>query len=224
MTKMTMTKITMKKFLNVKISAILLLLFTISFNSNAILITSNVLLNGVNNIVDITEVATLGGEIEYQLSILTADQNFAIYAFGVSNSSTGTTWASTTRIGVWTASQFSAQSWDSGNNILQLWGGDIVTTALGSFSSLFGNDLYVNFFWLIRSQPSGNAINANSTGEFFQSQGLAASDFIALNASGSIIDQSKTAAVPEPSTLIIFVLGLGILSRRSLIARLQNTK
>ena len=220
-----MTKITMKKFLNVKISAILLLLFTISFNSNAILITSNVLLNGVNNIVDITEVATLGGGIEYQLSILTADQNFAIYAFGVSNSSTGTTWASTTRIGVWTASQFSAQSWDSGNNILQLWGGDIVTTALGSFSSLFGNDLYVNFFWLMPSKPSVNAINASgSTGEFFQLLGGLSSDFVALNANGGIIDQSRTAAVPEPSTLIIFVLGLGILSRRSLIAKLQNTK
>jgi len=114
----------------------------------------------------------------------------------------------TSRTG-WFGTQFTPANWnDSFNN-----GFDNV----GSFSSLFGTDLYVNYFAALEF---ANPIMTGSDGifEFFHTSGLTLSNFVALNANGGIIDQSRAAnTVPEPAPLALLgfgLLGIGLMRKR----------
>lgn len=124
----------------------------------------------------------------------------------------------------WQTSFYSKQAWDQR-----------FSATLGSFSTLFGDDDSPGVNWYAMDfdrLPPLAELPSNSISQYliergkkyghdfnspFQFYGNAASEFVAFDADNKRIAQSSLTSVPEPSTVIIMMLGLGGIwqSRRS---------
>jgi len=194
-------------------------LFGLAFTTNASAVVidgpANILL-GINEYINVTEQAFFSESdygveysdygVEYAVDILDEDSLISVTSFAVStNSRAGV--VDSDRNG-WIGEQLSALMWDN----------DGFYSALGSFNSFFGTDLYVNIYNY--DDDGGNAIMAASDGmfEFRAFDAVLSSDFVALNANGGIIDQSRvTNDVPEPAPLALLgfgLIGIGMMRKR----------
>jgi len=171
-------------------------------------------ISGVNGIVSVTESITwgeIGNDIEYMLDILdeTSSLNITLFAISTNTAAEFEGGVYAERLG-WSGMQLTAADWDNNWAALNNGGDQITPFSLGDFSDLFGDDLYVNIFsW--DGVAAGSAIDTASdeSFEFFQTNSYLYSNFIALNASGTIVDQSLSpTSVPEPSSMAILALGL----------------
>jgi len=195
----------------------LLLSLTISTTASATVIapplpTEGGIIYDIDGIINVTEgviSGEMGNDVEYMLDILDESSTLSITLFAVSTNTQaflGDVFAE--RVG-WSGMQLSAMDWDNNWAALNNGGSQILPYSVGDFSVLFGADFYVNIFsW---DGMSGSALTAanDESFEFFQSSSIPYSNFIALNAGGSIVARSLApASVPEPSTLAILALGL----------------
>ena len=123
--------------------------------------------------------------------------------------------SSTTRVG-WDATTISQAQWDAGHQVVGTMGGGVNfnTQAVGSFSSLFGDDAGVSIFWL--NNASGFPIDESSDTEQadwdtvpaeFSYNAEPNTQFVALGAAGQIVG----ITIPEPSSCSYIAL-LGILT------------
>ncbi len=196
----------------------LLLSLTISTTASATVIappgpTDDGVIYDIDGLITVTENLFYGeldgSDVEYMLDILDESSTLSITLFAVSTNTQaflGDVFAE--RVG-WSGMQLSAMDWDNNWAALNNGGSQILPYSVGDFSDLFGADFYVNIFsW---DGISGSALTAanDENFEFFQSSSIPYSNFIALNAGGSIVARSLApASVPEPSTLAILALGL----------------
>ena len=182
-------------------------------NASANVIENYTMLVGINGYINVseglfnTDFEDIG--VQYKLDILDPESPIAITSFAVSTNSTANTVESTR--GDWMGEQLSAAEWDGS-----------IYSLLGSFSSFFGGDRYVNIYNIGEIGPS---IVAGTDGMFqFQAYNsfgdsiALASDFVAINANNGIVDQSRAPNdVPEPGPLALLGFGLiviGLMGRR----------
>ena len=148
--------------------------------------------------ITIVEVDTLG-MLYYNVENYSGQD---IWAFAVSNNGYYDMFIDEESRTTWNGIQYDMSTWDS----------EFADT-IGSFSSFFGIDNYAYYFYLdshsIISELSLPILSGQTSeyefGLFFA---LAASDFVALNIQGGVINQSRPINVPEPSSLAIFGLAL----------------
>ncbi len=178
------------------------------------------ILNGVNGLVDIGEferdvlfeevpgIDGIGADGGYFVDV---QNGVSVFGFAVSINSHVYPYAN--RDG-WNAAFISAEEWDAGHAIGLF--GPLLTTDIGEFLPLFGEDEYVNLYYNVEGdnitddsdtdQPF--PLNPFET-EFLFSGGHVASDFVAFTSTGNIIDQSLgLQPIPEPSTLFLFGTGI----------------
>ncbi len=176
-------------------------------------------INGVINVTESVFYGETGSDVEYMLDILDESSSLSITLFAVSTNMAAEFEGDvfTERAG-WSAMQLSAMGWDSNWSALNNGGNQILPYVVGDFSELFGDDLYVNIFSWDGVSVGGSAITAASDEnfEFYQWNSFAYSNFIALNAGGSIVARSLApTSVPEPSTMAVLALGmLGFAARK----------
>jgi hypothetical protein len=168
-----------------------------------------------NNIICIKEVS-ISNNGEYQIYNGSTSQ---IFAFGVTNDNTSS--ISSTLSG-WSSQRISKSSWNqspTGTPIMFRSGMWLTGTnsvkgypALGSFESLFGSQAQsVNFYW--NDTLGTNPLVSGVTLSGFQFTGPIASNVAVFGTGGTLLSQSplNTAAVPEPETYGMMLLGLGLL-------------
>jgi len=192
-------------------------------------------IHGANGSVDVGEfeisgapeelpgIEGMGSEGGYFVDVLDAS---SLFGFAVSINSH--VYPYTDREG-WNAAFISAGEWDDGHAIGAL--SELLTTDIGGFFSLFGDDQYVNLYYNVEGD---NIIDGSDTSqpfpsdpfeaEFFFSGGHIASDFVAFTSNGTIIDQSRGGLqpVPEPSTIFLFGTGIAGLFAHTLRKKLKN--
>ena len=175
-------------------------------------------LNGVNGLVDIGEFVIddffdgpVPGDIEEDG--MEASGGYFVHVHGVEVFGFAV-YPYTNRDG-WYANFISAEAWDAGQVIGLL--GPLLTTDIGGFSSLFGDDEYANLYYNV---DGDNITDGSDTdhppfpsnpfeAEFFFSGGEMASDFVAFTQTGSPIDHSRALQpIPEPSTFFLFGTGI----------------
>jgi len=174
-------------------------------------------LAGTNRLVTVTECAFSGGKGAissggtYGISVSGAKGAREVTAFYVStnNPSPGADLKNpvhhpfTSRSG-WDAGFWSPADWD-----------EYMADAYGKFGDLFGSDLGVYGYWLDLDLGSSNplkidtAISAGSL-TFGWYGGAPSSHFVAVNGT-TVVSQSFTSPVPEPSTYAMALAGLGVL-------------
>ncbi len=162
---------------------------------------------------------------------ITNNSDTQIFAFAITNSNPVEAFLEDGFTG-WDKKTLSVNSWDNGSYInfnsdtsSQTWltgtNGN-GNTALDSFEALFGStsagdgsQLNANFYW---NRYNGNALTTGVTLDSFLFFGVPESNFVAFDQNGNIITSSisnaniNVAAVPEPQTYLMFVIGLGVLS------------
>lgn len=165
--------------------------------------TISVKLTGSNGAVVIDEIGVSDG-VEYEVSIM--DTNLTLTAFGVTNVVDSTYSAAQEKLN-WSAIYLTKSEWDTGE-VFSYLGEDVLTTALGSFDSLFGlTEDAVAWFWQTSNQTI-DELGYNSgiahTG-FKLVHAVDFSEFAAFNGNNLA---SQSIDVPEPSALVTFALGL----------------
>ena len=111
----------------------------------------------------------------------------------------------------WQASIITETEWDGGVELLNNGMVTLSSTDLGPFSSFFGSDERVNYYF---TNEVGNLVLSEANDEFNNfvfSVPAPASEFLALDMSGAIVDRSAESAIPEPATFGSLVLGLALL-------------
>lgn len=179
-------------------------------------------LNGINGNVAIGEFEIDGiteiGEAElfasggYFVDVL--NEEYSVFGFAVSINSH--VYPYTFREG-WNEAFISQSEWDAGHEIGIEGLGGLLTTDIGSFGSLFGDDEYVNLYYNVEGDGITDSSDSDQLfptdpelAEFFFVGGFLASEFVAFTPGGTIIDQSlqSNQPIPEPSTLFLFGTGI----------------
>lgn len=149
-------------------------------------------------------------DVQYLLDVLGSNQ---VHSLVVSTNSPFAS-AGTNRLG-WYGFTEANSNWDSGINWIiggseQEAGVLVSSVQLGSFSSLFGGDSGVVIFG--RGEDGSPVTDADDEDQadwgsifatqFYLSNAVATSEFIAIGANGQIIEGSLFTAVPEPSAYL----------------------
>lgn len=184
---------------------------------------------------------TVSNNTVYNISNYTITNNSEtkIYGFGVTNTNGRAAFIGEALTG-WSSTTLSKASWDRTQKILRFNDNPDISTSwvtgtndisglheIGGFEALFGSSvneqnqtLYVNFYW---NSGSTNALTTGVTLNQFYFNGLPESNFVALDINGNLIASSLTtavpvpdsgsiAAVPEPSTYLMLLVGLILLT------------
>ncbi len=169
-----------------------------------------------NNIICIKEVSTANSG-EYQIYNGSTSQ---IFAFGVTNDSATSV---TDTLNGWNSRQISKSTWNQSPNGMgiffsnqSVWSTGASNSkgnpALGSFESLFGSQAQsVNFYWNEKLGTESLVTGVTLAG--FKFTGPIASNVAVFGTGGTLLSQTplNTAAVPEPETYGMMLLGLGLL-------------
>ncbi len=182
----------------------------------AVVVIPDVVIEGSNGKVNVTESQGKGNDIFYGVDIL--DPEVSVAAFAISNGGGFETFpsADTNRSG-WLAAELYAAEWDHGFLVSGL-DTDVLfnTLDIGPYHSLFGDDPLVSLYWNFYYNGGENAgvitqasdMTYNGS-EFFVFDANFSSTFIAFSPIGSIISMGSSApsAVPEPGSLTLVGLG-----------------
>jgi len=202
-------------------SLLTLVIVSLTLSSNAfsqVMEPEPIELRSTSGLITVTEVEHFL-VLEYALTIA-PDSDLVVEAFAISTGAeaTGDFGIFSSRQN-WRGFQLSMDNWDENTGTSSEYA--FLAGLTGQYSTLFGDDPFVNLFYLRPEADESFAITTESDGEFqfFQDFGLALSDFVAFNGAGAIVGQSiapsASAQVPEPSTLMVFALGIfGLVVRR----------
>lgn len=180
---------------------------------------------------------TISNQTAYNISRYTITNNseMQIYAFGVTNTNGRAAFLGEELTG-WESTTLSEIAWDETQKILRFNNNPTISTPwvtgtndingyheIGQFAALFGpsvneqnQPLYVNFYW---NSGNTNALVTGVTLDQFYFNGLPESNFVALDINGNLIasslttaasipDTTSVAAVPEPKTYFMLLIGL----------------